>query len=156
MGGSREAAPRVGEGSRKVALSVVAAPAVTVVAGPRQRNIQNEKGINYFSKVSVWIMDTGAGMDIVGNKDVPNKKSLIKPDVNVMFNTANGLIEGGSMCPGIVKPLGEGIAPFVLPNSPALLTVGRRCLEKGYGFYWFPYKRPFLVTPKARLYLWKS
>ena len=117
MRGSREAAPRIGEGTRKPALSVVAAPAVTVVAGPKQRknNSQNEKGINYFSKVNAWIMGTGAGMDIIGDRDVPNKQSLVKPDVNIMLNTANGLIEGGSMCPGIVKPHGRRSRPICSP-----------------------------------------
>ena len=73
-----------------------------------------------------------------------NKQSLIKADMEVIFDTANGHIEGGSMCPGIVKSLGEGIAPFVLPNSPALLTVAKRCLGEGYGVLLVPVQEALL------------
>ena len=46
----------------------------------------------------------------------------------------------------------EHIQPYHLENSPDVLTVGRRCLEHGYGFHWNPFStRPYYVTPDGDL-----
>ena len=84
-------------------------------------------------------MDTGSGVDICNYDHVPKGgKGLVHPKNKVVFQTANGPIDSVPVYPGIVKPLGEAVAPFVLKNTPALLSVGKRCYEKGFGFYWFP------------------
>ena len=72
---------------------------------------------------------------------------LVESSTSIMFLTANGPVPSGPMYPGLLGPFDECIAPFVLDSSPALLTVGKRCMDRGYGFHWFPYKAPFMVKP---------
>ena len=43
--------------------------------------------------------------------------------------------------------LKETITPFIMNDSPALLSVGRRCMLDGYSFVWTSGKRPILVRP---------
>ena len=45
------------------------------------------------------------------------------------------------------RALDEQLKPMLLESAPAALGTGYRCMEKGYGFYWPPYSRPFMVTP---------
>ena len=44
------------------------------------------------------------------------------------------------------------IDPYVLPDSPDVLSIGRRCVDQGYGFYWKPYSQsPALIPPDAHM-----
>ena len=110
------------------------APREAAAAAAKKREpLNNSVGkVNYFQKIERWIMDTGSGVDICSFADVPaSRKGLQKSNIEVVFNTANGPIDSGPLYPGIVGPLQEGAAPFVLPDTPALLSVGKRCMEKG-------------------------
>ena len=44
--------------------------------------------------------------------------------------------------------LHETVEPHVLDETPAVLSLGRRCVKMGYVFHWMPGKLPFMVTPK--------
>ena len=36
----------------------------------------------------------------------------------------------------------------MLPSTPAVLSIGRRCVDHGYGFYWRPFSKiPEFITP---------
>ena len=39
---------------------------------------------------------------------------------------------------------------LVLPDTPTVLSIGRRCMEHGYGFWWEPYGLPILILPDGR------
>ena len=43
--------------------------------------------------------------------------------------------------------------PYILDQTPAVLSVGLRCMQFGYSFHWFGYKQPFLVTPEKKVFL---
>ena len=52
--------------------------------------------------------------------------------------------------------LDEGmIACHVLDKTPAVVSVGKLCLNRNYGFYWPPKcKRPYFETPSGqRIYM---
>ena len=103
-----------------------------------------------------WLMDTGCGHDIIC-------KSGIGPHTRVYdaagtvgglaFETANGVINADSVCDLVLPKLfadDAHITPYVLPDSPDLLSIGRRCVQDGYGFYWAPYsKTPALIPPES-------
>ena len=38
----------------------------------------------------------------------------------------------------------------MLDSTPPVLTVGRRCQERGYAFHWPPYGHPRLVRPNGK------
>jgi hypothetical protein len=45
----------------------------------------------------------------------------------------------------------EKINPLLIEaTSPAALSIGRRCMEMGYGFYWPPHGKPKMVDPNGR------
>jgi hypothetical protein len=49
------------------------------------------------------------------------------------------------------EELKDLVEPLVLPDTPAVLSIGRRCMQMGYGFYWHPGQNPFLVTPDGNV-----
>ena len=100
-------------------------PAATTptAAAVTRRKLRNGKQANYFDGVKRWIMDTGSGVDICQQQQVPKGAKTVKPDEDIVFNTANGPIDVGPMFPGILAPFDEPIAPFILPDTPALLNI---------------------------------
>ena len=46
-----------------------------------------------------------------------------------------------------LAPIREDVEPIAVPSCPPLLSVGDRCMNLGYGFYWPPYKPPFYIKP---------
>ena len=64
-------------------------------------------------------------------------------DAEYTLVTANGPIPVTEKALLQVAPLGEVIEPLVMESCPPVLTVGKRCMEHGWGFYWPPYKPPY-------------
>jgi len=62
------------------------------------------------------------------------------------FSTAGGITQANTVCPMTVEELGALIEPFVLESTPAVLTVGGRCMKLPYGFYWSNKGVPFFWT----------
>eukprot|EP00972_Heterocapsa_arctica_P082907 12216837-Heterocapsa_arctica.AAC.1 len=48
-----------------------------------------------------------------------------------------------------ISELSENINPFVLPETPAVLSVGDRTMNKGYSFIWPAYHNPYFITPNG-------
>ena len=44
--------------------------------------------------------------------------------------------KGDFVCPLRIEELDETIEPYVLKNTHDVLSIGFRCLEKGYTFVW--------------------
>ena len=106
-------------------ISMIVAPCMSCPAtGAAKVKRKKDKSYNTFEKIDRWIMDTGSGVDICSFADVPEDgHGLVKTKSDVVFHTANGMVPAGPMFPGIVEPLREGVAPYVLPSSPALLSM---------------------------------
>ena len=45
------------------------------------------------------------------------------------------------MIPVQVLAIKDTVTPLLLESCPAVLSVGRRCIEEGYEFRWKPYSR---------------
>ena len=69
------------------------------------------------------------------------------------FETANGIINADTICDLVVPKLAYDdahVTPYVLPDSPDVLSIGRRCVQEGYGFYWAPFSdTPALIPPDS-------
>ena len=50
----------------------------------------------------------------------------------------------------IVRELSLPIQPLVLADSPAVLSLGKRCLEDGYSFHWPAGEQPTFVGPDGK------
>ena len=102
------------------------------------------------AKVNRWIWDTGAGIDIVPAKDVANMSHLItKTATPLPITTANGESSVDKEIWLKLTAFKQIVKPFVLDGSPAVLSVGWRCMELGYDFWWPAFKRPIITLPSG-------
>jgi hypothetical protein len=101
------------------------------------------KGFGYASRSTfdgprVWIADTGASYDLIGEEDIPAaSRSGRRPlDVPVDINTANGTLPVTDTCPIQIKVLRSVVEPIILPCVPPVLSVGQRVMTDGFDFRW--------------------
>jgi hypothetical protein len=76
--------------------------------------------------------------------DGHDTKRLNKP---LSFTTAGGQIQSYCTVPTYSHEMGSHIAPYLLPQTPPVLSIGKRCMEEGYAFHWEAGEAPYLVTP---------
>ena len=80
-----------------------------------------------------WIVDTGSEQDLVDTERAVTLQKRINPaltPINLWINCADKIADFS------IDQLNEVVTPYVLPSTPAVLSVGQRCLEKGYDFVW--------------------
>ena len=107
-----------------------------------------------FSKVKMWLVDTGCGYDIVSKRETAKiKRFLSKARCGITFHIANGATRTEDVANIYVKDLDENITPYVLDNTPPVLTVGYRCLEMGSTFVWLAGENPYFIRPDGNLVL---
>mgnify|MGYP003335587384 CR=1 FL=1 len=98
---------------------------------------------------SLWLMDTGCGVDLInwaGAGDL--KTETVKPQD---FQTAGGRIRSEHVVPLYCNQYKEAVRPYLLPETPWVLTVGRRCQEKGCTFIWPAFSdTPVMYTPMGQ------
>ena len=64
------------------------------------------------------------------------------------FETANGSTIASDTIRYDLQHMNETIHAMVLDNTPDLLSVGKRVLDKGYGYFWEPYShKPVFLKP---------
>ena len=79
------------------------------------------------------------GVDIVQDKD------------EIVFQTANGTTSTSDSIKYYVNELKETVQPFVVDETPTVLSIGRRCMKMGYSFRWMCGKLPFMITPEKEI-----
>ena len=94
--------------------------------------------------VNRWILDTGSGHDLVDEKQVSSISSIHYRKANATLQTAGGKVHVEWEVPMQVEELDEDIVPSVLKSTPAVLSLGKRCMQDGYAFEWLPHKNPNL------------
>eukprot|EP00972_Heterocapsa_arctica_P007322 1068055-Heterocapsa_arctica.AAC.1 len=48
-----------------------------------------------------------------------------------------------------IAELSENKNPYVLKESPAVLSIGEGTMNKGYYFIWPAFKNPYFITPSG-------
>ena len=95
------------------------------------------------------LMDTGCGHDLIGRAKAKSLGvDIVQGDDEIMFQTANASTSTSDVAEIVVDELDENVKPFVLDETPTVLSIGRRCRKMGYAFHWMPGKLPFMVAPK--------
>ena len=97
-----------------------------------------------------WVVDSGATFDTVplgyAKQEDLQRVPLLTP---IEINTANGpaVAEHGVVLqlPGMP----EYVCATEMPDSPALMSVGRRCMVHGYSFVWMAGREPYFITRDA-------
>ena len=103
-------------------------------AGGRQPNRGRPGGLG---RVESWIIDSGSGHDLMAGY-LADPKAVHKAFVPLSFFTANGVTHADKVCEDKLIVLNERVKAYLLDSTPAVLSLGARCMQKGYGFYWFP------------------
>ena len=160
LAGGRKPAGRGGRCGGNPVLSGISVPSVIASAPCRGATKAKAKGkrpsYNTFESVERWIWDTGSGVDVCGKEHAPKDGTgLIRPASEMFFHTANGTVSAGPVYPGLLGPLNEAIAPYILESTPPLLTVGKRCMTKGYGSSGSHGRSPLLSRRTRRSSSWK-
>ena len=93
-----------------------------------------------------WIADTGAAQDLLSRTDAQNW-SIYESSQPLKFATANGNIFGTEQAHVKIKQTDSIVPPYVLDETPAMLSVGMRCLKDGYEFVWRAHSRPYFRLP---------
>jgi hypothetical protein len=100
-----------------------------------------------------WLADTGCPVDLVGRPTLPAYEAdrVEQAAISQNFDTANGSLPADQTTCMQVEGLPEAIDPYVLENTPDVISIGKRCVRYGYGFHWEPWSlKPYLVLPKAK------
>ncbi len=102
------------------------------------------------AKVTRWVWDTGAGVDVVNGSAIENMQHLVAKSQNrLSLCTADGESAADEEVLLKITALKEVTKPYVLDGSPALLSVGWRCMELGYDFWWPAFRAPIVTTPSG-------
>eukprot|EP00972_Heterocapsa_arctica_P030475 4486860-Heterocapsa_arctica.AAC.1 len=87
-------------------------------------------------EVELWLIDTGCAHDLVVSIDdiarTGDKLYMLKK--NITFETANGGTISTHTARMNISELSENINPYVLKETPAVLSIGDRTMNKGYSF----------------------
>jgi hypothetical protein len=96
--------------------------------------------------------DTGACVDAVSREVLSQHKlDSAKPiGEATVYNTAGGPVTVDSSVPLYSRTLQTKIKAHVLEDTPSILSMGRRCIDEQYGFYWPPGKWPYIVRPDGK------
>ena len=102
-------------------------------------------------------MDTGSGHDIVNLCSLPHqiRRTVAYRGFREDFSTANGLVAADqhvSLSIPALKTLNDQVHGILcLKDCPDILSVGWRCQEEGFAFYWPPgADHAFLIPPEAK------
>ena len=81
--------------------------------------------------------DTGCPADLIGLNDmtVGDVERIEAAAEPICFSMANGPVWAGSTLPLQGVSLLEEINPYVMEQTPAVLSIGRRCMLHGYSFH---------------------
>ena len=97
-------------------------------------------------------MDTGCGSDLISKAKVEDHNLRRSKAKNpIQFQTANGNTKGLDIVTMNIVEFDESVEPYVLPDTPSVLSIGRRCMQEGYHFVWLSGKHPYLITPSGKL-----
>ena len=95
-----------------------------------------------------WLVDTGCGFDLISKKDSEGFRDCFgRASIPIELSTANGKTSANQVLNLTVTELTEDIHAYVLISTPAVLSVGLRCMELGYSFYWPKGENPYFIHP---------
>ena len=99
-----------------------------------------------------WLMDTGCGHDLIGkSKAASLGVDIVQDKDEIVFQTANGTTSTSDSTKYYVNELKEAVQPFVLDETPTVLSIGRRSMKMGYSFHWICGKLPVMITPEKEI-----
>ena len=108
-----------------------------------------------------WLVDSGSESDLVSKgmlKDV-SAKNCRAAEHPISLVTANGSTEASEVADVKLSALPDPVQPYVLNHTPAVLSVGTRCVNQGYSFVWPANGKPIKLSSsrsKVMSRFWKT
>ena len=95
------------------------------------------------------LVDTGASWHMASRKTLPPEvvRTARRLKIPIKLSTANGDITVSAVVD--IKPPGfdHTVEALLLDDTPTVVSVGKFCMDYGFGFYWPPNTAPFLIAP---------
>ena len=89
-----------------------------------------------------WIADTGSAQDLVCSKMIP-EDLVYHSHEPLELITANGSQSADQQASVHIDCIDKEVQPYVLPDTPAVISVGMRCIQDGWDFVWKSFSRPY-------------
>ena len=89
-----------------------------------------------------WIADTGSAQDLVCSKMIPDDVVYHSPEPLELI-TANGSQSADQQASVHIDCIDKEVHPYVLPDTPAVISVGMRCIQDGWDFVWRSFSHPY-------------
>ena len=101
----------------------------------------------------VWLVDTGSGQDLISEGMLKSAKAKNRrlSDTPICLATANGSTRADEVADVTVDALHQDFTPYILDETPPVLSVGVRCMEQGYSFVWPADSRPYFIRPDHKV-----
>ena len=99
------------------------------------------------------IADTGSEEDLISHSDLDvhfRERAKQIPSNAVSLITANGPVEADTKHEVHVEALDQPLQFVLLPNTPAVCSVGKKCMEQGFSFVWPKGEAPHFICPDGR------
>ena len=96
-----------------------------------------------------FVVDSGASMHMINRKDLSD--TLTKLCSPRIVTTANGEVQKHEEATVYVKELEKFLTKKVLENTPAVLSLGKLCVENGYFYEWINGQKPHLIKNGIRI-----
>ena len=96
-----------------------------------------------------WIGGTGSAQDLISERDLSGMKAR-ESDHPINIMTTNCPSSSHKQFAVNVPSIGIVSIPYVLPETPAVLSIGQRCMDEGFDFVWKAYSRPYQKTFKVK------
>ena len=95
-----------------------------------------------------WLVDTGCPIDLVGMNELNDSERYLisRSFPGHSLRTANGITGTNGRIDASAEHLPDRIEARILPTTPALISVGKRCMEMGYSFRWDAGQLPELIS----------
>ena len=100
-----------------------------------------------------FLADTGSEEDLISEADRAmyfGEEPVGNATRQVNLITANGNVKGDKSVRIDFPEFGKELEFYVLNSTPPVCSVGRRCMEDGYEFHWYPKRPPYFVAPNGQ------
>ena len=102
--------------------------------------------------VRTWLCDTGCPFDLIGRNRIPadSFEHIRDSTTPVQLSTANGHLQVTQVVDMQINAFKENIEPYILDETPDVLSIGQRCVEMGYEFRWPALsENPYFINPQG-------
>ena len=103
----------------------------------------SKRNINAFTIVGAWLLDTGCPDDLVSRETAIALAHFFRKCIPREWHSANGAVTCDSVLPISIPDIGDkNTEVYIMQDTPALLSIGKRVIHRGYSFLWLSGKRP--------------